>query len=80
MEEKLVLGAAFNLEVIYYWDYKEKSSYSTKNCNFNNRLPVFQGSNTLKKYFIIIIKVKAVYVCKYTFLPVYFEGTLYNRK
>ena len=31
----------------------KKSSYSTKNCNFNSRLPLFQGSNTLKKYFII---------------------------
>jgi hypothetical protein len=36
------------IEVIYYWDYRKKSSYSTKNCNVKNRLPLFQGSNTLK--------------------------------
>ena len=40
------------IKVIYYWDYRKKSSYSTKYCNFNGRLPLFLGSNALRSIWL----------------------------
>ena len=59
--------------VIDYWDYRKKFSYSTKNCNFNSRLSLFQGSKTLKKYFVINYTSKSSIS-----LSVDIEGTLHN--
>ena len=61
-----------SIEVIYYWDYMKKSSCSTKNCNFNSGLPLFQGSNTSQRSILLqVLQVKAVYIWNKVFTCIF---------
>ena len=41
------------LEVMYYWDYRKYFLKDSVSYNLNSRLPLFQGSITSSKYFVI---------------------------